>query len=153
MLFGDCIAVFLTRQMPTWLPTWFFSATSKVQNGRKTPLPKQIVLTTYLKEFQRYFQIYLLYSLSFANCKQLRKCNCLYRLLLSAMLFFQWILDPISLGLIWSYNFLAFIPRHDCSVSYRNSVSKMRIASNVLYISSQKTFWRFKTKSIIWPSF
>ena len=48
--------------------------------------------------------------------------------------------------MIWSYNYLAFIPRHDCSASYRNSVSKMRIAGNVLYISSQKTFWRFKTQ-------
>ena len=75
----------------TFLPTWFFSATSKVQNYQnKTPeksfYPSKYVLTTYLKEFQRHFQIYLFYYLSLANCK-LRKCNRLYRLLLSAMFF------------------------------------------------------------------
>ena len=68
-----------------------FSATSKVQNYQnKTPeksfYPSKYVLTTYLKEFQRHFQIYLFYYLSLANCK-LRKCNRLYRLLLSAMFF------------------------------------------------------------------
>ena len=75
----------------TFLPTWFFSATSKVQNYQnKTPeksfYPSKYVLTTYLKEFQRHFQIYLFYYLSLANCK-LRKCNRLYRLLLPAMFF------------------------------------------------------------------
>ena len=106
-------SVFLThvgiQQMPPWLPTWkakslyhvdtflpkwFFSATSKVQNYQnKTPekslSPSKYVLTTYLKEFQRYSWICLLYSLSLANCKQLRKCNRLYRLLLSATFFFN----------------------------------------------------------------
>ena len=45
--------------------------------------------------------------------------------------FFQQTLDPISLEKIWSYNDLASIPRHCCSVSYINSVPQMRISGNV----------------------
>ena len=96
--------------------------------------------------------MYILYSLFLVNCKQLRKCNCLYRSLLSAM-FFQQILDPISLESIWSYNFLACIPRHYCSVLHRYSVLKMQVSVNVFYISSQKIFSRIKTKRVIWPLF
>ena len=47
--------------------------------------------------------------------------------------------------------FPSTILRHYCSVSYRYSVSKMRISTgNVFYISSQKIFLRFKTKRVIW---
>ena len=107
----------------TFLPTWFFSATSKVQNyqnktGEKSLYPSKYVLTTCFKEFQRYFQIYLFYYLHLANCKQLRKCNRLNWLLLCHV-FFQQILDPIMLELIWSCNYLASIPRHYYCVSKR----------------------------------
>ena len=66
-----------------------FSFTSIVQNyqnktGEKNLYPCKYLLTTYFKEFQRYFQIYMLYSLSLGNCKQLRKCHHLYQSSLSA---------------------------------------------------------------------
>ena len=71
-----------------------FSATSKIQNyqnktGEKSLYPSKYVLTTYFKEFYGYFQIYILYSLSLANCKQVKKCNRLYQSSLSAMFFFN----------------------------------------------------------------
>ena len=61
--------------------------------------------------------------------------------------------NPISLESIWSYHFLASIPRHYFSVSYRYSVSKMQISGNIFYISSQEIFSWFKTKRLIWPLF
>ena len=106
-----------------------FSFTSKVQNyqnktGEKYLYPCKHVCTT--------FQMYMFYSLLLANYKQRRKCNHLYWFLQSAM--FQQVLYPIRLELIWSYNDLASILRHYCSVSYRNSLSKIRISGNVFYV-------------------
>ena len=54
------------------------------------------------RNFKNIFK-YKLYSLSLANCKQLRMCNHLYRSQLSDR-FFKQILGPISLEFIWSYN-------------------------------------------------
>ena len=52
----------------TFLPTWFFSAISKVENyqnktGEKSLYQSKYVLTKYFKGFQRYFQIHMLYFL------------------------------------------------------------------------------------------
>ena len=61
-----------------------FSATVKI------PIPKQIwahyIFQGILKTF---LNIYMLYSLSLENCKQLRKWNRIYRSLLPAMFFFN----------------------------------------------------------------
>ena len=60
------ITVFLTRVGIRQMPFHFFLPLQKFKTIRikpeKIPLPKQIVLTTYIQEFQRYFEIYLLYS-------------------------------------------------------------------------------------------
>ena len=96
------------QQMPTWLlrwqakslyhigtflPTWLFyhfkSLKLSKKNWRKSPIPKHIhtyyIFQGILKIFLK--TVYKLYSLSLANCKQLRKCNHVYWLLLFAMLF------------------------------------------------------------------
>ena len=61
----------------TFLLTWIFLPFQKFKTittkPQKFPIPKQYLLTTYFKDFQRYFQIYLPYSLSLANCRLLRK--------------------------------------------------------------------------------
>ena len=54
--------------------------------------------------------------------------------------------NPISLESIWSYHFLASIPRHYFSVSYRYSVSKMGISGNIFYISYRKYFRDLRPK-------
>ena len=74
-----------------------FSATSNAQNyqnktGEKFLCSNKCVLTTYFKEFEViniYAQIYMLYSLSLANCKQLIKCNHLYQSSLFVMFLFS----------------------------------------------------------------
>ena len=99
------ILVFLThvgiRQMPTWLPTW--KAKSLYHVGTFSPtlffLPFQKFKTITIKPqkipytppkiFQRYFQIYLLYSLSLANCKLMRKYHSRNWSSLSFMFFFS----------------------------------------------------------------
>ena len=108
-----------------------FSATSKLskQNRRKIPIPKQIRAYYIFQDILKIF--WYVYALFF---KQMRKCNRLYRSSLFACFFFQEILDPTSLELIWSYNYLASIPRLYCRVSYRNSVPKMRISGNVFCV-------------------
>ena len=111
------IAVFLThiniQQMLTWLPTWKAKSFYCIDNFLPTWffLPLQKFITIKIKLEKNSYtqtnacllhismnfkvvnisaQIYMLYSLSSANCKQLRKCNHLYRSLLFAMFFFSW---------------------------------------------------------------
>ena len=103
--------VFLThvgiRQMPTQLPTW--KAKSLYHVG--TFLPTWFILP--LKNC-RYFQIYVLHSLSSANCKQLRKRNCLYQSSLFVML--------LSVD-IRSNQFRVYY--YYCSVLHKNRVPRM----------------------------
>ena len=80
----------------------------------------------------------MLYSLSLENCKQLQKWNRLYWSSLSAMLFFQQILNPISVESICTCNDLGSISRH-YSVLYRNSMSEM-----FFYV-----FWVYKPLSFV----
>ena len=102
-------AVFLThvsiQQMPTWLPTWkakslyhfgtflltllchFKSSKLSKQNCRKIPIPKQIHTYYIFQGILKIFSNTYALPLSLANCKQLRKCNCLYQSLLLAMFF------------------------------------------------------------------
>ena len=86
--------IILSRQQ--FFADVIFSATSKVQNYQNKTGEKFKQMCAYYI-FQVILKIYMLYSLSSANCKQLRKCNHLYRSLLFVMFFFQQILDPISL--------------------------------------------------------
>ena len=142
----QAIAVFLTHVGICWMPTWkakslhhvgtFFCwrdfnrplqkfRTIKIKPEKNPYTQANTCLLHVSRNFKDIFKfMYILYSLFLVNCKQLRKCNRLYRSLLSAM-FFQQILDPISLESIWSYNFLACIPRHYCSELHRYSVLKM----------------------------
>ena len=111
-----------------------FSATSKVQNYQNKSRENSLYpnkWSLHISRIFKHFQIYLLYPLSLANCKQLRKHNCLYWLSLSPMFFSINIRDPISLGSICSYNDITSIPRHYCCISYRISMSKMLISCNI----------------------
>ena len=90
-------SVFLTHisiwQMLTWLPTWKAKSLYHVSTFLPTWffLPLQKFKTIKIKlEKKTYTQAkYMLFSLSLGNCKQLRKCNHLYRSSLSAMFFFN----------------------------------------------------------------
>ena len=115
-----------------------FSATSKVQNyqnktGEKSLNPNKYVLTTYFKEFfQRYFQIYMIYSLSLANCKHVRTRNRLYRSSLSAMFCF----NRYQIQSVQSRFDIMTQPLFRDIIAVYNSMSKMRIQVTVSMLLS-----------------
>ena len=105
LYFCFVLTVFLTqvgiRQMLTWLPTWnakslhhvstfcqshfscnFKSSKLSKHNQRKIPILKQIhayhIFQEILMIFSYIYENIMLYSLSLANYKQMRKCNDLY---------------------------------------------------------------------------
>ena len=79
-----------------FLPTRFFLPLQKFKTVKikleQIPIPKQIrayyIFRGILKTFSNICALYVLCSLSLANCKQLRKCNCLSRSSLFATFFF-----------------------------------------------------------------
>ena len=104
-----------------------FSATSKVQNYQNKTRenflhPNNTCLLHVSRNFKDIFK-YICFTL----------CVIVFTDL-CCLPFFQYILDPISLKLIWSYNDLASIPRHYCSTSFRNSVSKMPISGQIFWV-------------------
>ena len=74
----------------TFLPTRFFLSLPKfkiikIKLEKNTYTQANTYLLHISRNFKYIFKYILLYSLSLANCKQLRKCNRLYRSSLSAM--------------------------------------------------------------------
>ena len=105
------ISVFLThvgiQQMPMRLPTW----KAKCLYHVGTFLPTWFILPLKnCKDILKYICFFIIIFLSSANCKQLRKCNRLYRSFFSVD--------------IRSNQFRVIMTCYYCSVSYKNRVRR-----------------------------
>ena len=122
----------------TFLPTWLFLPlqkfkTIKIELEKSTYTQTNTCLLHISMNFKDIFK-YICFTLYLWQTVNNWKSAAIFADHCCLPCFFpQQILAPISLEWIWSYNDWASIPRHYCSISYRNSVSKMQISGNVSY--------------------